>query len=64
GSLCRGLVYLYKRQAEKFDFWDFRLEKYEVIEIAKLDQGKRLGPDPDEFGGFFPITLTLSHRER
>ncbi|HHP9742144.1 TPA: hypothetical protein ACSJ8F_002062, partial [Escherichia coli] len=20
-------------------------------EIAKLDQGKRLGPDPDQFGG-------------
>ncbi|ENW9060231.1 TPA: hypothetical protein ACI67J_004549, partial [Escherichia coli] len=23
----------------------------ELGEIAKLDQGKRLGPDPDQFGG-------------
>lgn len=22
-----------------------------VWQIAKLDQGKRLGPDPDQFGG-------------
>ncbi|WP_258270886.1 hypothetical protein, partial [Salmonella enterica] len=23
----------------------------ELGEFAKLDQGKRLGPDPDQFGG-------------
>ncbi|MEO3286196.1 hypothetical protein ABHD38_19715, partial [Enterobacter cloacae] len=27
------------------------LDKDELGEIAKLDQGKRLGPDPDQFGG-------------
>ncbi|WP_246870762.1 hypothetical protein, partial [Kluyvera ascorbata] len=26
-------------------------DKDELSEIAKLDQGKRLGPDPDQFGG-------------
>ncbi|HHM0097613.1 hypothetical protein ACVGXN_04230, partial [Enterobacter hormaechei] len=26
-------------------------DKDELGEIAKLDQGKRLGPDPDQFGG-------------
>ena len=39
------------RIAENFDVWDFRLDKEELAEIAKLDQGKRLGPDPDQFGG-------------
>jgi 2,5-diketo-D-gluconate reductase A len=38
------------RIAENFNVWDFRLEE-ELGEIAKLDQGKRLGPDPDQFGG-------------
>lgn len=33
------------RIAENFDVWDFRLDKDELGEIAKLDQGKRLGPD-------------------
>jgi len=31
--------------------FDFRLDKSEVSEIAKLDKGKRLGPDPEEFNG-------------
>ncbi|ALB64107.1 Methylglyoxal reductase, acetol producing / 2,5-diketo-D-gluconate reductase A [Cronobacter condimenti 1330] len=51
-----GLVVIPKsvtpsRIAENFDVWDFRLDKDELSEIAKLDQGKRLGPDPDNFGG-------------
>ena len=39
------------RIAENFDVWDFRLDKDELSEVAKLDPGKRLGPDPDQFGG-------------
>lgn len=39
------------RIAENFDVWDFRLDKDELGEIAKLDKGMRLGPDPDQFGG-------------
>lgn len=51
-----GLVVIPKsvtpsRIAENFAVWDFRLDKDELGEIAKLDQGKRLGPDPDQFGG-------------
>ena len=54
--LDSGLVVIPKsvtpsRIAENFDVWDFRLDKDELGEIAKLDQGKRLGPDPDQFGG-------------
>ena len=54
--LDSGLVVIPKsvtpsRIAENFDVWDFRLDKDELSEIAKLDQGKRLGPDPEQFGG-------------
>ncbi|KLV65556.1 2,5-diketo-D-gluconic acid reductase A [Citrobacter sp. MGH106] len=54
--LDNGLVVIPKsvtpsRIAENFDVWDFRLDKDELGEIAKLDQSKRLGPDPDQFGG-------------
>ncbi len=54
--LDSGLVVIPKsvtpsRIAENFDVWDFRLDKDELGEIAKLNQGKRLGPDPDQFGG-------------
>ena len=54
--LDSGLVVIPKsvtpsRIAENFDVWDFRLDKDELGEIAKLDKGKRLGPDPDQFGG-------------
>lgn len=54
--LDNGLVVIPKsvtpsRIAENFDVWDFRLDKDELSEIAKLDKGKRLGPDPDQFGG-------------
>ncbi|MEC5319921.1 2,5-didehydrogluconate reductase DkgA [Brenneria populi subsp. brevivirga] len=36
------------RIRENFDVFDFRLDKDELGEIAKLDSGKRLGPDPDQ----------------
>ncbi|WP_342323565.1 2,5-didehydrogluconate reductase DkgA [Kosakonia sp. BYX6] len=54
--LDSGLVVIPKsvtpaRIAENFNVWDFRLDKDELGEIAKLDQGKRLGPDPDKFSG-------------
>lgn len=54
--LDNGLVVIPKsvtpsRIAENFDVWDFRLDKDELGEIAKLEKGKRLGPDPDQFGG-------------
>lgn len=54
--LDSGLVVIPKsvtpsRIAENFNVWDFRTDKEELGEIAKLDQGKRLGPDPDQFGG-------------
>jgi len=34
---------------ENFAVFDFRLEKTELSEIAKLDRGNRLGPDPETF---------------
>ncbi|WON76453.1 2,5-didehydrogluconate reductase DkgA [Serratia sp. UGAL515B_01] len=35
------------RIRENFDVFDFKLDKDELSEIAKLDIGKRLGPNPD-----------------
>ncbi|SQI98287.1 methylglyoxal reductase [Klebsiella oxytoca] len=54
--LDSGLVVIPKsvtpsRIAENFNVWDFRLDKDELSEITKLDKNKRLGPDPDQFGG-------------
>ncbi len=54
--LDSGLVTIPKsvtatRIEENFRVWDFRLEKDELGEIAKLDNGTRLGPDPDTFTG-------------
>jgi len=51
--LDSGLVVIPKsvtpaRIEENFKVFDFRLEKPEISEIAKLDQGNRLGPNPDE----------------
>ncbi len=51
--LDSGLVVIPKsvtpsRIEENFKVFDFRLQKTEISEIAALDEGKRLGPDPDE----------------
>ncbi|EHD23398.1 MULTISPECIES: 2,5-didehydrogluconate reductase DkgA [Brenneria] len=50
--LDNGLVVIPKsvtpaRIRENFNVFDFRLDKDELGEIAKLDSGKRLGPNPD-----------------
>ncbi|TKI04934.1 2,5-didehydrogluconate reductase DkgA [Martelella alba] len=37
------------RIKENVDVFDFRLEKSELDAIARLDSGKRLGPNPDTF---------------
>lgn len=51
--LDSGLVVIPKsvtpsRIKENFGVFDFRLEKTELSEIASLDSGNRLGPNPDE----------------
>ncbi|MFP1816687.1 2,5-didehydrogluconate reductase DkgA [Lonsdalea quercina] len=51
--LDNGLVVIPKsvtptRIRENFDVFDFKLEKEELSQIATLDSGKRLGPDPDQ----------------
>ncbi|MFC3394149.1 2,5-didehydrogluconate reductase DkgA [Brenneria rubrifaciens] len=53
--LDNGLVVIPKsvtpsRIRENFDVFDFRLDKDELSEIAKLDSDKRLGSDPDAPG--------------
>lgn len=52
--LDNGLVVIPKsvtpsRIKENFEVFDFRLEKSELSEIATLDIGNRLGPDPETF---------------
>ncbi|WP_075183073.1 2,5-didehydrogluconate reductase DkgA [Pantoea sp. 1.19] len=54
--LDSGLVVIPKsvtpsRIEENFAVFDFRLEKPELSEIATLDKGHRLGPDPKTFNG-------------
>ncbi len=36
------------RIKENFKVFDFRLEKPEISKIAKLEQGNRLDPNPDQ----------------
>ncbi len=53
-NLDSGLVVISKsvtpaRIEENFAVLDFRLEKIELSEIAKLDRGNRLGQDPETF---------------
>ncbi|GAA0507558.1 2,5-didehydrogluconate reductase DkgA [Tatumella terrea] len=38
-----------KRIDENFDVFDFSLDKSELSELAALDEGKRLGPEPESF---------------
>jgi 2,5-diketo-D-gluconate reductase A len=37
------------RVEENFDVFDFELDEREMEAIAGLDQGRRIGPDPDTF---------------
>ena len=39
------------RIASNFDVFDFELSAAEMERIGSLDQGRRVGPDPDTFGG-------------
>jgi 2,5-diketo-D-gluconate reductase A len=52
--LDKGLIVIPKsvtpaRIQENFKVFDFKLHKDELGEIAKLNSGKRLGPDPEAF---------------
>ena len=38
------------RLEENFNVFDFELSTDQMVQLAKLDEGLRLGPNPDEFG--------------
>lgn len=38
-----------QRIRDNFNIWDFALEEADMLAIDALDQGRRLGPDPDTF---------------
>ncbi len=38
-----------ERAAENFDVFDFKLSAAEMAKIDGMDQGERIGPDPDNF---------------
>ncbi|MGH2869140.1 MAG: aldo/keto reductase [Solirubrobacteraceae bacterium] len=40
-----------ERIRENFDVFDFELGEDRLAQIAKLDRGERIGPDPDQFAG-------------
>ena len=48
-NILSSLSVLPARIEENFKVLDFRLDKHEVSDIAKLDSGNRLGPDPETF---------------
>jgi diketogulonate reductase-like aldo/keto reductase len=38
------------RIEENFEIFDFELSQREMEELEALDEGRRIGPDPERFG--------------